>query len=79
MNSRSKPSYGWKEEKGRKELRRGDREGKYSRFGFGVAGLSGFVILYTSLAHGPPLPFLQAFDFPYFWYPTKVLAAAHQP
>ena len=52
---------------------------KYSSFGFGVAGLIGFVILYTSLAHGPPLPFLHAVDLPYFWYPTKVLAAAHQP
>ena len=61
------------------ELGRGDREMKYSSFGFGVAGLIGFVILYTSLAHGPPLPFLHAVDLPYFWYPTKVLAAAHQP
>ena len=46
---------------------------------FGSAGLIGFVIRYTSLAQGPPLPFLQLLALPYLRYPLRFVAAAHQP
>ena len=46
---------------------------------FGSAGLIGFVIRYTSLAQGPPLPFLQLLALPYLRYPLRFVAAAHHP
>ena len=48
-------------------------------FVFGSAGLIGFVIRYTSLAQGPPLPFLQLLALPYLRYPLRFVAAAHHP